>query len=244
MSSDIDNFKVIDYLCNQTDRHEKNVFFIFDDINADQPKLKSVQGIDNDRSFGIGFMPAEKIVTVITEEMKDKITKLNKDEFSEVLKNSGIEQKEIDDAISRLNDLKKKIEEKKIAVVSNDEWGTKYTIDSELFPRKSPSVTALFSLVAVAKGNVIIIDDSEEGISEGKNDDIFLLAEKVDDFSLDAQNKAKLNALAEKEKERFVGGLADTINNKGWNQRRAPDERIVGIGPGMAPKERIVARSL
>ncbi len=106
----ISTLQFLDFICGNTDRHGKNLFYQFDK----QGRLIGVQGIDNDNSFGEAehadrrgnAIPFENL-GIIPKEMADKIKTMKKENFAVLLQGYGLNAKEVENSCNRLEQLKK-----------------------------------------------------------------------------------------------------------------------------------------
>ncbi|MCF0127028.1 MAG: hypothetical protein HUJ70_00585 [Pseudobutyrivibrio sp.] len=129
--------QVIDYICQNVDRHHGNFAF---KVNK-KGKATKVTGIDNDLSFGTKEMPADKspqhgiplnFLMVIPEEMAYIISKLDKETLMGALADTGLTKAEIEATGARFDVLKKHLESKaskdnslkvgQIKIVPRDGW--------------------------------------------------------------------------------------------------------------------------
>ena len=106
------DLQILDFLCGNIDRHKANFFTRFDLSDPAHPKITGVQGIDNDTSFGeitqggIASLAKADNLKIITPEMADAVTKMDKEDLDEILRDYGLSETEIEAANSRLDTLK------------------------------------------------------------------------------------------------------------------------------------------
>ena len=111
LKKDIADLQILDWLGGNADRHFRNVFYKFDE----EGNICGLVGIDNDLSFGKdehgnqleGIYPEN--MSVITEEMADKIMNMNKEEFKNMLFGYDLTTEEVDKALERLDTLQERI---------------------------------------------------------------------------------------------------------------------------------------
>ena len=111
LTKSIAELQLLDYICGNVDRHIGNLFFQFKN-----GKMTGVQGIDNDTAFGslldpgkVGNGIAFKDLRIISKPMADAIMTVNTDTFGMILEGYGLNGKEIDTAMKRLDDVKEKL---------------------------------------------------------------------------------------------------------------------------------------
>ena len=122
---DLADMQVLDFICQNIDRHQHNLFYKF---SEDGKKIIGVQGIDNDLSFGNApkekdsdmLGPADvalKDITVITKSMYDKIKDLHPHTVLPVLSGLGLSKNEQQNALKRIQTIVNRVDEKRIKVV-------------------------------------------------------------------------------------------------------------------------------
>ena len=130
----IADMQILDYVCLNVDRHSKNLFYQYEGLGTDAPKLIGVQGIDNDASFGTlvpnpdhrtNHLPALNEMKVISAEMWAKI----QDEktpalLEQKMRLRGLSDEEISAAKQRIQQIKDAVNNKKLRVVGEKEWAT------------------------------------------------------------------------------------------------------------------------
>ena len=106
------DLQVVDYICGNVDRHGGNMFYIFDE----NKKIKGIQGIDNDLSFGtftdkdqihMNLMPP-KDMGVISKSMADRILALDPAQLTYTLYGT-LDKEEVEAARIRLENMKEAI---------------------------------------------------------------------------------------------------------------------------------------
>ena len=119
---------VLDYICGNTDRHEANMLYQFDENG----KFTGVVGIDNDMSFGNltsgrrvrGGEPED--LQVISEEMAAAIKKVTPDEMRLALHGYGLSEKDLNCAVARMKTVQNMLDPDtkgpKLRAVRDDEW--------------------------------------------------------------------------------------------------------------------------
>ena len=114
--SSLADLQILDYLCANTDRHNKNFFLRMDLRNPEEPKLLGVQGIDNDNSFGDleegGMFKLAKSsnLKIITPKMAAAITAMTWKQLKDILKPYHLSGPQLEAAGDRLEDLQRMIE--------------------------------------------------------------------------------------------------------------------------------------
>ncbi|MBR6119523.1 MAG: hypothetical protein IKQ04_04305 [Oscillospiraceae bacterium] len=133
------DLQVLDYICGNVDRHDKNLFYQF---NRDK-KICGVQAIDNDSGFGLltlkgGEGRKELVGTdrmmAISRPMHRRLSQLSAASLRFALQGYGLSEGELDAACQRLEHLKsrlvkletflngEKFEKGKILIVPDEKW--------------------------------------------------------------------------------------------------------------------------
>jgi hypothetical protein len=105
------DLQVLDVICGNIDRHNRNFFYQFD--NGTPPKFIGVQGIDNDFSFiphDGGYVLDPSKIGIITEHMAQKVMTLTPALLETVLSPYGLSKEEIDAAWERTHQLQGQIQ--------------------------------------------------------------------------------------------------------------------------------------
>ena len=113
LKKNLADIQILDWLCGNPDRHERNLIYKFDKDN----NIIGVIGIDNDLCFGkadhsdcLNGFGIENF-TVITKETAEKVASLDKEAFKLMLYGYDINTAEVNKALSRLTKLQNKIKE-------------------------------------------------------------------------------------------------------------------------------------
>ena len=110
------DLQILDYLSGNVDRHSGNITYKVDENG----RITGIMAIDNDTSFGTVPIAKENGVfrlggvdelKVITEDMKEKISKMTPEMLKFSLRGRGLTDEELNAACQRLTDLKEKIRE-------------------------------------------------------------------------------------------------------------------------------------
>ncbi len=115
--SSLADLQILDYLCGNTDRHASNFFLKMDFSDPNQPRIRGVQGIDNDNSFGsikegnIYHLASEKNLKVITGKMAEAIKNMKPEKLEEILQPYNFRKDQIRAAKTRLKTLQDMIKE-------------------------------------------------------------------------------------------------------------------------------------
>lgn len=210
---DLADMQILDYVCMNVDRHEKNLFYRFDDVNSPNPKFLGVQGIDNDYSFGTNTpkkeskedkLPALYSMKVISEEMLAKINDPKTMEAIEAgMRKNSLSEAEINAAKERLNNVKQAVKDGKFRVVKQGEWGKgENTIDKladgveNIFERmQNKLITPITKLPPMEK--------KAEVEQTGPKPSPFAKCVKVDNFDKSLLDNKELEELREKVEEDF-----------------------------------------
>ena len=112
------DLQVLDYICGNPDRHAANVMYNFKRRKDGTVVLDSIQGIDNDLSFGatdfetgVKMKAAVKLgqMKVITRSMADRVMNLTPDSLKQIFYGYELTAEEIKNMETRLKDLQNKI---------------------------------------------------------------------------------------------------------------------------------------
>lgn len=136
---------VLDYVCNNTDRHGGNIIYRLDDPDAAEPKLTGIVGIDNDMSFGTeagrGLVRNSGLnaISNISKSMYDKVMSLDMNVLRHSFYDLGLGKEHVFAVVDRIDRLKEKLEEGKVEVIADEEY-KKRTFASLLPPRGEENV--------------------------------------------------------------------------------------------------------
>ena len=120
----IADMQVLDYICGNTDRHEGNLMYQFDQNG----KIVSVMGIDNDTSFpNMGELSNSKFTRIegmkyISASMAEKVKNLTPEMLKTALSGNAIEPECEEYTIKRLNELKAAINDNKITIMADEDF--------------------------------------------------------------------------------------------------------------------------
>ncbi|MCR5215104.1 MAG: hypothetical protein K6E10_11870 [Eubacterium sp.] len=122
--------QVLDYLCGNPDRHGGNMLYNFEEKDG-EVLMTSIQGIDNDSSFGsneytkVGLKPVVTLdnIKVIPKDVSDRLLSLDEESLTQVLYGFDLTTKEVNGVIKRLGELQSTI--RKDAKVYEDGGYTK-----------------------------------------------------------------------------------------------------------------------
>ncbi len=109
--SSLADLQILDYLCGNTDRHASNFFLKMDFSDPNAPKIRGVQGIDNDNSFGsiseggIFRLADKENLKVITGKMAEAVKNMKPEKLEEILAPYGFRREQISAAKIRLQTL-------------------------------------------------------------------------------------------------------------------------------------------
>ena len=115
--SSLADLQILDYLCANTDRHASNFFLKMDFSDPDLPKIRGVQGIDNDNSFGaikegpVYRLPSTENLKVITGKMAEAVKNMTPEKLEEILQPYNFRKDQIRAAQTRLKTLQGMINE-------------------------------------------------------------------------------------------------------------------------------------
>lgn len=103
----ISNLNVLDYLCGNMDRHPANMFY---DLDKETGRLKGIQGIDNDLSFGRKKASGLSTVSlsdipVMSQKTADIVMNLDVNVLKTVLRQYDLPEESLDRVGERLSEL-------------------------------------------------------------------------------------------------------------------------------------------
>ena len=127
------DLNVLDYICMNTDRHNKNIIYRFDKSDAQNPKLVGITGIDNDMSFAPKYVETENTdrgnynsgiegMTCISDKLVKKIQSLDKSMIKSVLELRGLKKEHVEGVFYRLTNLKEAINKGAIPILTEEEF--------------------------------------------------------------------------------------------------------------------------
>ena len=127
------DLQIVDYVCMNLDRHSSNMFYRFEGLETGNPKFIGVMGIDHDFAFGdreldpndrAKSLPALNDIQVVTEAMAAKLQNpKTAEEIEAKMRANHMTEGEIAGAKARLHQLQQAIQDKRIRVVPEKEWG-------------------------------------------------------------------------------------------------------------------------
>ncbi len=156
--SSLADLQILDFLCGNTDRHDRNFFLRQDFSDPKHPKLVGVQGIDNDNSFGniddggMLRLASSENLKIITPKMAEAITNMKREDLERILEPYQFSRPQLIAAENRLDKLKDMITKGKqhdkltikndklvntegsIHIVKDQEWAS--LTQSALIPEK------------------------------------------------------------------------------------------------------------
>lgn len=153
---DMTNIEILDYLCNQADRHEKNMFYKLSEPDAQGKRnIIGIQGIDNDLSFG----SSEKIITKQSKEIEKDMIFIDKSLAERIKKMDDrtinyalgdlLPEHQVELVKERLAAFKQHLKENMVEL-DGDQWDLKYdlvnTPENKLDARGKKYVQGLKSL--------------------------------------------------------------------------------------------------
>ena len=115
----IADLQVIDFLCNNVDRHVGNLMYQVDE----EGNIIGIQGIDNDSSFGTAKPCEDDILCLkaISRSMWKKLDKMDPEMLKFSLRGKGLREEELDAAADRLKMLKDAVKYHKIIVFNEND---------------------------------------------------------------------------------------------------------------------------
>ena len=138
----IADMQILDYVCLNLDRHSKNLFYQYEGLGTNEPKLVGIQGIDNDASFGTlvpdpnqrtNHLPALNSMKVISADMWAKINDEKTPGLIEKkMRARGLSEEEIAAAKARIGQIRDAVRKKKLRIVEKEQWGNGQNTFEEL----------------------------------------------------------------------------------------------------------------
>ena len=178
--------QVMDYLCLNLDRHQDNLFYQFEGLGTDSPKLVGVKGIDNDYSFramsvAANDSPSQHLtaldnITVIPKALSEKLQDpRTMDKMRGDLKACGLSDGEIEKTAERVQMLNNAVKEGKIEAVESWEGKTLDSLARNGGEKKVNNIFCRAHDAMVKMKDAILEQEAEEPIH-------FARAQKVDAF--------------------------------------------------------------
>ncbi len=126
--SSVADLQVLDYVCGNVDRHQKNMFYKLDTTDPQHPKCVGVQGIDNDFSFcahAEGKSMADIVnMKIIRKETADTLFSMKPEMIKTVLSKYDLSQTETFAVLKRIGELKQAVENGTLKVVTDEQIKT------------------------------------------------------------------------------------------------------------------------
>ena len=126
---DCADIQILDYICQNVDRHQDNIFYKF---SPDGRQIVGIQGIDNDLSFGNTKPRDDEYITladnvfdkikVVSADVNERLMSINKDILKSSLGSLGLTDREIESANDRLTRIKDAITAGKIQVLTDEQF--------------------------------------------------------------------------------------------------------------------------
>lgn len=121
------DLQILDFLCQNVDRHRQNMILQFDFADPANPRLMGLKGIDNDMAFGrldpdadTDMLSRISDINHISASMKETVEALDPAMVRAALTGYGLQPDEIDAACERTRLLKEKLP--RMHVVQDGEW--------------------------------------------------------------------------------------------------------------------------
>ena len=113
----IADLQILDYICGNPDRHGGNMMYKLVENPDGSVKLDSIQGIDNDLSFGTFMLDSRRVsavvkldqMNVITADMASRIMNLNEDKLRQMMYGFELTDEELKAMSQRLSRLQDKL---------------------------------------------------------------------------------------------------------------------------------------
>ena len=163
------DLNVLDYICSNTDRHDSNMLYQFDENG----KFRGVVGIDNDLSFGNmgtgarGYGSEPEDLQVVSRQMADRIKQINPEMLRLTLGGYGMKTGELDSAVKRLKTVKGMIANGSIRTVEDNEWGA---IKLDDLCAKTKRGGGVFNMLNKANDNIKQEKDKITKAAQAKTD--------------------------------------------------------------------------
>ncbi len=225
------DLQILDYICMNEDRHEKNMTFQFEGLGTDAPKFTGICGFDNDSSFGSNVPEPTATITVISESMAQKLKdpKLM-DDIEEKMRKNGLPEAEIDSAKQRLDKLKTAVAENKIRTVKDEDWckKDKNTTIEQLSAESKDSI-----FLTVNKHVIKPMAKKAENwfkLPENRRNPVpdkeltYGKAIKVESFGMNAQEQKQLDDLTKEEEKKFRADIEKTVSTAKINDAASMKE--------------------
>jgi hypothetical protein len=178
--------QVLDYLCNNEDRHRGNMTY---DIDQDG-QLRGIQLFDNDSTFGLSSKSPKKL-RVVSQSMAKKLESLTPEMLKFTLRGRGLSEEELNAAAYRLSQLKADIKYGELTVMTDQQLG-KYK--PENLKPKNPNASNLFTQIDLCF-----------------NETAKLYREDTPFTPLPEQPKPDLKEVSSTSRKHTLGGLTDSL---------------------------------
>ena len=110
------DLQVLDYICGNVDRHNRNFFYQLDESDPVHPRLTGIQGIDNDASFtthtelgSFAQMPTPSFMQAIRSQTAAVVEGLDRDMLKTMLRNYCLTEAQLDAVWTRTQQLQEAI---------------------------------------------------------------------------------------------------------------------------------------
>ncbi len=220
---DIADLQIVDYICLNVDRHNKNLFYQFDGLDTDTPKFTGVKGIDNDFSVGTMIpdpnemtkaLPAVNNLSVISEDMAKKFMDPKYPEkLAASFAKRGMSEENIKAAKARAEQIRNALKENRIRVVKKGEWGRGENTIDKLAEKHNYFSNIKYSVIDICAEKAeeyYKIPEKQRPKYEPKEGPTFAGAVKVDDFGDKLVANKELEELREKAEKEFLKGIEDS----------------------------------
>ena len=212
---DIADLDILDYICQNIDRHTDNMIFSF---SEDGKKCTGIKGIDNDFSFGTSRSTrahshdsALSNIKIISEGMVQKIESLSDTALRTSLAKKGLSEREVNESISRLLNVKDKIHNGDLRVVKDDEWASMKLAD---LPQRGNYFGKIYDCFeSEIQEAVRYRKTGIEGYGE-KKDIKFTEGKKVNAFDYQRENDYFLKDRAKNKGEVFAESLTKVYDDE------------------------------
>jgi len=231
---------VLDYICLNRDRHERNHFYQIE-VNKDgNPEVVGFQGIDNDASFGTsvpaenknsGYLPALNKIFCIHKDTADAIMKLDLDTVAQSLADREMIPEAIDACLERIKKIQDRIKTKKIEIresFTDDDFGAYNRQVNMKSPAKSGinPINNLYEMAIKSQYNTELkktLPDRNKKLEKYINNQLMLKANKnktvFEQMKKEFNEKWRENLIEKQNKKSLKKGIQELHNKVQFDNR-------------------------
>ena len=229
----IADLQILDFICLNSDRHNKNMIYKFEGIGTDSPTFTGVIGIDNDTAFGtkivqpdneIDYLTALNNISVISEEMYLKLQEPETlDDLESKMRNRGLSDTEVSNALDRVRNILSAVDMEKIRVVEKNDWGKGENTLTNLVEEKENASTYFYYIKEGLYDKVNSMTKAYKAAAESgkpmppynakQNAINFAKCRQVDGFGKNLENESELRELETQAVEELLSDAESDVKD-------------------------------